>query len=141
MAVGCPLLGLIVVSILSGCAKDDVDSAESTFAVQGAYPDPGATDVVVSAQPELRLNADADPETCTTESLVFAAVREDGTVLFRPDHTIEVLTGTNKIIFSHDTALPADNTYVLVVETAGDWVCTDTDGRLLEPFGMEFTVP
>ena len=109
--------------------------------MQGVYPDPGALDVVVSAQPELRVNAEADTTTCTNESLLLAAIGEDGTILFRPEYTIEVSSGSNKIIFSHDTALPSGWEYALVVETDGELVCTDTEGRPLDPFGSQFYVP
>jgi hypothetical protein len=126
---------------LAGCQS----STGAGFQVVNSVPADGADGVVEALEPELRLNAKADPATCSKDYLVLAPVDEEGLVLFSLDYQLEFTDegmGDKgmKVIFHTELSLPRGYGYALFVRPSEEG-CLDIDGRALEPFGAEFFVP
>jgi len=128
-------------ALLASCGNKELDTAVDAFVVVGTSPDPGAEDATAATQPELRVNAEADAAACTTSSLSFHAISDDGAVLFEVDYTISIEEGGSKIRFLHDGGLAEGYRYAVYVDAQAETACADTDGRALVPYGLEFFVP
>jgi len=115
------------------------------FQVVGSVPEDGDDEVVEALVPELRLNAKANMAACSSDYLVLVPVDDEGLVAFSLDYQ---LTFTDqgmeddgmKVLFQTDRPLVRGYRYALFVRSSEEG-CLDADGRVLEPFGVEFYVP
>lgn len=134
-------LSLPLAAAAPGCATEVEDTASDEFIVVGTTPDVDAADAVETTDPELRVNAEADPMTCTEDSLEFVGINDDGTVAFEVPYSVTLEDDGSRIRFVRERTLPTGYRYAVVVKTGGATACTDVDGRPLQPYGFEFYVP
>ena len=127
--------------LLTGCEAD----IAAGFQVVGSVPADGEDEVVEAQVPELRLNAKANIASCSSDYLLLVPVDESGQVAFSLDYQ---LTFTDqgmddegmKVLFQTEFPLVRGYHYALFVRSS-DEGCLDADGRVLEPYGVEFYVP
>jgi hypothetical protein len=122
----------------SGTATDD--TASLGFRVSSAAPSQGDVDVTVAQTPEFRLNAPADPETCTADNFLLVAMDEGGEFAFDVDYSVAIEDDGNKLLFTHSDVFLKGYWYV-AMSLNTDAPCLSTAGLPLEPYGVEFYVP
>ena len=144
MGAGHPIHRLTRVALFSAwslvaCSSSDDPVEDTGFRVVSTVPVDGELEAVEAQTPELRVNADADQTTCTADTMRLDGLTESGVLAFAVDFELRFVDGGSKILFDHADVLPDGYTYALTVPV--DSACTDTEGRLLQPFGAEFFVP
>lgn len=131
------VLSLLLVAC-TGTVTDD--TATLGFRVSSAAPAQGDVDVTVTQTPEFRLNAPADPETCTADNFLLVGIDEGGEFAFDMDHTVTMEDDGNKLLLTHsDLFLPGY--WYVAMSVSTDTPCLSSAGLPLEPFGVEFYVP
>ncbi len=144
MGAGHPIHRLTAAVLLSawllvGCSTPDDPVEDTGFLVVSSVPEDGETEAIEAQTPELRVNANADETTCTADTMRLDGMTESGVLAFAVDFELRFVDGGSKILFDHADVLPDGYTYAMTVPV--DSACTDTDGRVLQPFGAEFFVP
>ncbi|MCB9761878.1 MAG: hypothetical protein H6739_18760 [Alphaproteobacteria bacterium] len=120
-----------------GCAEEP---APEVFEVVSSMPEDGAADVPEALAPELRVSGEADPVTCTPDTLGLGALAAHGGLAFEVGLSVTLKDEGRKIVLAPDEPLPQGFTYAYLVRAGSD-ACSDTLGRSLGPFYAEFTVP
>jgi hypothetical protein len=134
-----PIIGLS--ALCAGCGGEDDPPTEDTgFFVAAVVPLDGDQVVVESANPELRVSANADPESCTADTIRLVAVGEGNAVVREPAYTVSFPDNGRKIRIEPEETMARGYWYMIAVRS-GDWGCTDTDGRMIAPFTSSFFVP
>ncbi|MCB9794386.1 MAG: hypothetical protein H6741_16855 [Alphaproteobacteria bacterium] len=130
-------LGIAALGLTVACAAEPV--GEDLFEVVSAVPEDGAV-ADGGSRLELRLSAAADPALCTPENIGVVAITDEGFVAFEVELDIEMADGGNKLTLTPAAELLSGYRYAYAVR-AGSEACLDVDGRSLQPFYAEFTVP
>lgn len=128
-----------MILLLLACEPEVVEE-DTGFRVVGSAPADGDVDALESVTPELRLNAQADPETCTLATVSLVALGSDGSVAWTPEQTVDLPDAGRKISFDPSTALPRGWRYAYALRSGSDG-CTDLNGRFLRPWSGEFLIP
>lgn len=130
-----------LILLTTACSKgDSEDTAVDMFMVAGTAPENGDVNVLVGQAPEFRFNATADEEACDSSHFVFVGMDESGEVAFDVVFDAQFQDEGNKVVLTHSTPLLQGYWYA-AMSVNGDPACLDTDGRPLEPYGIEFFVP
>ena len=138
--IALPFLAALLAAPMSGCGDPEV-SLDTGFRVMGTLPENGEEDVVVSIQPELRLNSQASAGSCNANTLLLAAINGDGSIAFEPDYDVEIQDDSRKVVLIPEATLPRGWNYAMTLTTDGGQRCEDESGHELQPFGLEFYVP
>jgi hypothetical protein len=133
VARGAILAGLI-------CVACGGDVEQDLFEVVSSTPEDGDMEVVEARSPEIRLNERADPDSCGLDDLLLIPTNEDGSVAFGLEYRLTFIDSGRKIQFNVQNNLSPGYFYSIVVQSDPEG-CTDTEGRVLQPFGAEFFVP
>lgn len=123
--------------LIVGCGgpPEVPDDTAAPFAVVAVAPESGATDVVESVNPELRLSTIADIPSCT--GIRLDGIDEAQEVAFAVPFSLSGESLGDTIHLDTLEPLPRGWTYAL---TGREGACLDTGGRPLEPFFSTFTV-
>ncbi len=144
MAARRALPALIITTLaplVLGCPGPEAPAGQDTgFRVVAVVPLDDDEYAIESVKPELRVTAYADPGSCTAESVRLATVGEGNSVVQELDYVLSFPDNGRKIRVEPDGALPNGYWYMLTVRS-GTWGCTDTNGRMIEPFASRFFVP
>jgi len=134
-----PLPALTLVA-LAGCAGAADTAVDPGFLVAAVVPEDGDDDVVRSVNPALRVNASADPATCTTDTVRLVRVTAGDAVASEVECTLSFPDDGLKIKLDPVGGLTSGYGYMLTVRS-GTSGCTDTDRRVVRPFASRFFVP
>jgi hypothetical protein len=127
--------------LLVACTSTSTDdTATLGFRVSSAAPSQGDVDVTVAQTPEFRLNAPADPETCTSDAFLLVGMDEDGEFAFELDYAVTLEDDGNKLLLTHSELFLPGYWYV-AMSVSTDTPCLSMTGLPLEPYGVEFYVP
>ncbi len=141
MAAHHTLPGLTALALLAaGCATGDSPVRDTGFRIAAVVPLDLDQAVVESAHPELRVTAYADPTSCTDDSVRLVAVEEGNSVVRDIDFVISFPDNGRKIRMEPEPTLANGYWYMITVRS-GIWGCTDTSGRMIQPFASRFYVP
>ena len=144
MAPGRPariLIPLCAPMGLAACGEPDEAPARDTgFHVAAVVPLDGDQEVVESANPELRVSAYADPTSCTPETVRLVGVDGGNSVVRELDYVVSFPDNGRKIRLE-PTGIFANGYWYMLTVRSGDWGCTDTNGRMIDPFASRFFVP
>jgi hypothetical protein len=136
-----PGLGLIAAAIITGCPDPEpVEPEDTGFRVVAVVPLDDDENVVESAHPELRVTAYASPETCTVDTVRLVTVGEGNSVVQDIPADISFPDNGRKIRLEPEGSLANGYWYMLTVRS-GALGCTDTNGRMIQPFASRFYVP
>lgn len=144
MAARRTLPGLTITAMSAvalGCPGPVTPATDDTgFRVVAVVPLDDDEYAIESVNPELRVTAYADPSSCTVASVNIAAVGEGNSVVRELDYSLSFPDNGRKIRIEPERALANGYWYMLTVRS-GVWGCTDTNGRMIQPFASRFFVP
>ena len=130
--------GAIFAGLICVACEAEVDT--DLFEVVSSTPEDGDMEVVEARSPEIRLNERADSDACGLDELLLIPTNEDGSVAFELEYRLTFIDSGRKVQFNVENNLSPGFHYAIVVQSDSEG-CTDTEGRLLQPFGAEFYVP
>ena len=131
---------IALLGLSTGCPTEDAPIEDTGFRVNAVVPLDDDQAVVESANPELRVTANADATACNTDSVRLVAVEQGNSVVREFDYVLSFPDNGRKIRIEPEGTLANGYWYMITVRS-GAWGCTDTNGRMIQPFASRFFVP
>jgi len=124
----------------AACSHPVEDLQDTGFRVAAVVPLDDDMAVVESANPELRVTAYADPIACNTDTVRLVGVDEGNSVTRSVDYLVSFPDNGRKIRIEPEGTL-ANGYWYMIALRSGSTGCTDTNGRVIQPFASRFYVP